>query len=147
MKPKQRRGLGTQCPGLIKSWDACLCGYTGRGSFRGRAAGQVQPSTAAEQQEGAPRILQTPDPVGWCFWVKVKALVAQSYLTFCNPMDCSLPGSSGHGILQARILKWVVTSFSRGFPQSKDWTQVSYTEGRFFMIWATREVLWVKGVS
>ena len=77
-------------------------------------------NTAAEQQEGAPRILQTPDPVGWCFWVKVKALVAQSYLTFCNPMDCSLPGSSGHGILQARILKWVVTSFSRGFPQSKD---------------------------
>ena len=33
---------------------------------------------------------------------EVKVLVAQSYLTFCNPMDCSLPGSSGHGILQAR---------------------------------------------
>ena len=75
---------------------------SGVGGGGGGAGWQVQPLTAAEQQGGAPRILQTPDPVGWCFWVKVKVLVAQSYLTFCNPMDCSLPGSSGHGILQAR---------------------------------------------
>ena len=40
--------------------------------------------------------------------------VAQSYLTFCDPMDCSLPGSSVHGILQARILEWVAMSSSRG---------------------------------
>ena len=38
--------------------------------------------------------------------MKVKVLVAQSCLTLCNPMDCSLPGSSVHGILQARILEW-----------------------------------------
>ena len=40
--------------------------------------------------------------------------VAQSCLTLCDPMDCSLPSSSVHGILQARILEWVAISFSRG---------------------------------
>ena len=44
-------------------------------------------------------------------WVWV--IVAQSCLTLCNPMDCSLPGSSVHGILQARLLEWVAISFSR----------------------------------
>ena len=42
------------------------------------------------------------------------AKLLQSCLTLCNPMDCSLPGSSVHGILQARILEWVVMPFSRG---------------------------------
>ena len=41
-------------------------------------------------------------------------LVAQSCLTLCDLMDCSPPGSSGHGISQARILEWVAISFSRG---------------------------------
>ena len=40
--------------------------------------------------------------------------VAQSFLFLCNSMDCNLPGSSVHGILQARILEWVAISFSRG---------------------------------
>ena len=48
--------------------------------------------------------------------------VAQSPLTLCNPMDYSLPGSSVHGILQARILEWVAISFSRGLSQPRDWT-------------------------
>ena len=39
--------------------------------------------------------------------------VTQSCLTLCNPMDCSLPGSSVHGIFQARVLEWVAISFSR----------------------------------
>jgi len=43
-------------------------------------------------------------------------LVAQSCLTLCDPMDSSLPGSSVHGILQARILEWVAISFSRSTP-------------------------------
>ena len=46
--------------------------------------------------------------------LKVKVLVAQSCLTLCNPMDCSPPGSSVHGILQARILVWVAVSSFRG---------------------------------
>ena len=45
---------------------------------------------------------------------KKKMLVAQSCLTLCDPMDCSLPGSSVHGILQARILEWVTIPFYRG---------------------------------
>ena len=44
----------------------------------------------------------------------VCVLVAQSCLTLCNPMGCSLPHSSLHGILQARILEWVAIPFSRG---------------------------------
>ena len=46
--------------------------------------------------------------------MKVKELVIQSCLTLCDPMDCSPPGSSVHGIPQARILEWVAISFSRG---------------------------------
>ena len=45
---------------------------------------------------------------------EVKVLVAQSYLTLCDPMDCSLLGSSVYGIFQARVLEWVAISFSRG---------------------------------
>ena len=56
--------------------------------------------------------------------LKVKVLVAQSYLTPCDPMDCSLPGSSVHGILQARTLEWVAVPFSRGSSQPRDRTQV-----------------------
>ena len=46
--------------------------------------------------------------------VEVKVLVTQSYLTLCDPKDYSLPGSSVHGILQARILEWVAIPFSKG---------------------------------
>ena len=45
-----------------------------------------------------------------------KMLVAQLCLTLCDPMECSPPGSSTHGILQARILEWVATPFSRDIP-------------------------------
>ena len=51
--------------------------------------------------------------------------VTQSCLTLCYPMDCSPPGSSVPGILQARILEWVAISFSRGSSWPKDWTHGS----------------------
>ena len=51
--------------------------------------------------------------------------VAQSCPTLCDPMDYSPPGSSVHGILQARILEWVAISFSRGSSQPRDWTRIS----------------------
>ena len=69
----------------------------------------------------------------------VYSKVAQSCLTLCDPMDCSLPGSSFHGILQERILEWVAISFSRGSSWPRDGTQVSCIAGRFFTIWSTRE--------
>ena len=55
------------------------------------------------------------------------AMLLQSCLTLCDPMDCSLPGSSVHGISQARILEWVAMSSSRGSSQPRDQTLVSYT--------------------
>ena len=64
--------------------------------------------------------------------LEIEVLVAQS--TLCNPMDCSPPGSSVHGILQARILEWVAISSSRGSSRSRDWTRVSCTAGRFITI-------------
>ena len=51
---------------------------------------------------------------------KVKVLVTQSCLTLCNPMDSSQPGSSVHGILQARILEWDAISNSRASSQPSD---------------------------
>ena len=65
--------------------------------------------------------------------------VAQSCPTLCGPMDCSPPGSSVHGILQARILEWVVMPSSRGSFQPRDRTQVSRIAGGFFTAWATRK--------
>ena len=59
----------------------------------------------------------------------------------CDPMDCSPPGSSALGILQARILEWVATSFSRGSSPPRDRTQVSRRAGRLLTIWARREAL------
>ena len=56
----------------------------------------------------------------------VNVQVTQSCPTLCGPVDCSLPGSSVHGILQARILEWVAASFSRGSSQLRDGTQVSH---------------------
>ena len=66
-------------------------------------------------------------------------LFAQSCLTLCNPIDCSLQGPSVHRILQARILEWVAISFSRESSWPRDWIWVSCIAGRFFTIWATRE--------
>ena len=65
--------------------------------------------------------------------------VTQSCPTLCDPVDCSLPGSSVHQILQARILEWVAISFSRGSSQPRDRTQVSRIGGRRFNLWATME--------
>ena len=56
----------------------------------------------------------------WCF----ESLILFQNLTLCNPMDCSLPGSSIHGILQARILEWVAMPSSRGSSWPRDWTRL-----------------------
>ena len=66
-------------------------------------------------------------------------LATQSCLTLFDPTDYSSSGSSVHGILQARILKWIAIPFFRGFSQSRDQTQVSCIAGRFFTISSTRE--------
>ena len=80
----------------------------------------------------------------WCCKSK---WIAQLCLTLCNPMDYNLPGSSAHGIFQARTLEWVAISLSRGASQPKDQTQVSHIAGRCFTIWATREDLLEKEMA
>ena len=67
-------------------------------------------------------------------------LVAQSYWTLCDPLDCSLPSSSVCGISQARILKWVAISSSRVSSQPRDQTCVFCIAGRFFTHWAIGKV-------
>ena len=57
--------------------------------------------------------------------LKVKVFIAQSCLTLCKSMDCSPPGSSVHGILQARILEWIAIPFSRGSSWPRNQTGVS----------------------
>ena len=78
------------------------------------------------------------DVLSWK-WKKVKSL-NRDWLFATPRTDYSLPGSSIHGIFQARILEWVAFSFSRTSSQPRDWTRVSLIVGRRFTIWATREV-------
>ena len=67
------------------------------------------------------------------------SLVAKSCLTLGDPMDCSLPGSSVHGITPARILGWVATPSPRGSFQPGDQTRISCIGRWILYLWATRE--------
>ena len=62
---------------------------------------------------------------------QVHAKLLQLFPTLCDPMDCSLLGSSVHGIIQARILEWVAMPSSRGSSGPRDWSYISCA-GRFF---------------
>ena len=83
-------------------------------------------------------IPHSPDPSPW------KKLFSTEHVqlcpTHCDPMDCSLPGSSVHGILWARILQWVAMPSSRGSSRPMDWTHVScvsYIGRQILSHWAT----------
>ena len=69
----------------------------------------------------------------WWWWLSL------CHVQFFNPMACSPPGSSVHGIFQARILEWVAISFSRESSQPRDQTWVFCIVGGFFTHWATRK--------
>ena len=71
--------------------------------------------------------------------LKSKSKIAQLCPAICDPMYCSLPGFSIHGISQAWVSAWVAFSFSRGSTWSRDQTQVSCIAGRCFAFRATRE--------
>ena len=68
-------------------------------------------------------------------------LVTQSCPTVWDPVDCNPPGSSFHGILQARILEWVAISFSRGSSWPRDRTWISLFSWQILYHWATWEAL------
>ena len=81
--------------------------------------------------------------IWFAYWPKtfMLVLVTQSSPTLCDPMNYIPPGSSIHGILQARVRDWVCLRFCTGSSWSRDCTWVSRIAGRFFTIWATREAL------
>ena len=69
------------------------------------------------------------------FWY----LLTQSCPTLCAPMDCSLSGSSVHGIFLARMLEGVAMPSSRGSSRSRNWTPVSCVAGWFLTCWTLEE--------
>ena len=76
----------------------------------------------------------------WCFkHYCCCCLVTKSCLPFCNPMDCSLPGSSVHGIFQKSILEWIAISFSKGSSQPRDLTRVSCIGRQILYHWSAWE--------
>ena len=83
-----------------------------------------QADSLPTEPPGSPTL--TPGVVCMCI------IVAQSRLTLCNPKDCSSPGSSVLGPLQACILEWVAIPFSGGSFQPKEWTQVSHFASRLY---------------
>ena len=75
-----------------------------------------------------------------CHWVTRKWKWSRSVVSdSLRPVDCSLSGSSVHGIFQARVLEWIAISFSRGSSGPRNQTRVSRISGRRFTVWATRE--------
>ena len=73
--------------------------------------------------------------------------VAKLCLTLCNPTDGSLPGSSIHGIFQARKLEWVAIAFCRRSSWPGDWPRISRIADRRFTFWATGEAAGPPGKS
>ena len=91
--------------------------------------------------------------VYWYIYIYICCLVSRSYPTLCNPINCSPPDSSDHGISQARILEWVAISFSGGSSRPKDGTHIScigkwilYTTEPMVALYAMRETrVWALG--
>ena len=84
----------------------------------------------------------------WFFpWMAIKHLlnvkVTQSCPTLCNSMDCSPPGSSVHGILQARRLEWVVIPFSRASSQPRDQTLLHWQAGSLALSHLGSPIYWL----
>ena len=123
-------------PCWSSGWDsACQCRGHGFDPWSRKiphATGQLSPcTTTLSPHVTSYRSPHTLEPVKKC------SEVARSCLTLWDPMDHSLPGSSIHGIFQARVLEWAAISFSRGSSQPRDWTHC--IADRRLTIWATRE--------
>ena len=118
------------CPALCDPMDCSPPGSPVHGIFQTRILEwfAISFSRASSQPRDRIRVFHT-------FRSDQIRLVAQSCPTLYDPMNCSPPGSSVHGIFQARVLEWVAISFSR------DRTQVSCIASRHFTIWATRELV------
>ena len=118
--------LCTVGPGRSKMW-GCSCSF-----FQERSESSYYPSVSCHKS-----LLLTSHPSPSIPLQCV--LVTQSCPTLCEPLDCGPPGSSVHGILQARVIEWVAISSSMGSSWLRAQTQVSCIAGRFFTIWAALE--------
>ena len=135
------------CPTLCDPIDSSPPGSLSLGfSRQERWSGLPFPSPMHEvksESEVAQSCLTLSDPMDCsllqCMKVKSESEVALSCLTLSDHMDWSLPGSSVHGIFQARVLEWGAIAFSRESSQPRDQTRVSCISGRHFNLWATRE--------
>ena len=72
-----------------------------------------------------------------------KSEISQSYLTLRDPKDCSLPGSSVHGIFLTRVLEWVAISFSGGSTLPRERIKVSCIGKMILYLWAAREAPYI----
>ena len=95
--------------------------------------------TSLDSSHNPPRLSFLHHKIATPALLPISVLSPHSCLTLCDRMDSNPPGSSVHGILQARILEWVAFPFSRGSSPPRDRTQVSRIVGGFFISWATRE--------
>ena len=93
-------------------------------TFGSRNRGQPLRKAVLSRREGISPVESSTWPT-WLLDPSMKVLVTHSCLTLCHPMDCSPPGSSVHGIFQARILEWASISLSRGSSQPRGWTHIS----------------------
>ena len=114
--------------GISYKGNHTLCNILCLASFTQHNVFEVQPCCSMSQ----------------CFFIfNVCMLVAQSCLTLWDPMDCTPPGYSVHGIPQTRILAWVAIPFSIRSSWPRDQTWFSHIASRFFMVWAIRELLFL----
>ena len=124
------------CPTLCDPMDCSLPGSSIRGILQARVLEWVAISFSRRSSQPRDRT-RVSHIAGRCFTIRVSK-VTQSCPTLCDPVGCSLPGSSIRGILQAKTLEWVAIFFSRGSSQPRDRTGVSCIAGRCFTLWVTR---------
>ena len=119
-------GLG-RSPGVGRSnplWYSCLKNAMDRGAWNTRVHRVAKSWTWLIIHTWCKQSLKTPFDILLRLHTCAKSLL--SYLTLCNPMDCSPPVSSIHGMVQARILEWVAMLSSGGSSLPRDWIYVSY---------------------
>ena len=129
----------------------CVCWAKLRGAVVGDAgtvafwSHPLVTSQACFPELGVPGYILHGDPSNCNFllWQSIRitgVLVARSCPTLYDPMDCSPPGCSVHGILQARILEWIAISSFRGSSRPRDRSWVSCIADRFFTAWESLEI-------
>ena len=112
MKGKSESEITQSCPTLSDPMDCSLPGFSVHGIFQAKSIGVGCHCLLQGIRQALPNIQR------WQMIANIDQLsacsVTQLCPTVCDPMDCSLPGFSVHGIFQARVLEWVAISFSRG---------------------------------